>query len=322
MRNACNPSLIIKMFKNAAIAVKDWSLAMGILIFARTVPFLPLKASYACAEGLATIVESLLKKQMKRVFGNLEVAFGTQMSNQEKKGIAHRMIASMFKGIFECAYLTSRFRSKVDGIATIEGRHHLDEALSQGKGVIAFSAHFGSFFILGSFMSQENYPFHMVLNDPDNKSLSRLFSKMRVKMGQQWITTTPWREGQKKMLRCLRKNEIICLIADENKRYGGVEVDFFGHKTPTAVGPAVLSLRTGAVLVPLFIARQKDDTHKIIIEPALKFTLSGNQSEDIHTITSAFTKRIEFFVRKYPDQWLWTNRRWKGLSRGDKHYKV
>jgi KDO2-lipid IV(A) lauroyltransferase len=312
---------MIKLLKNTALALKDWAPAMGILIFARTVPFLPIKVSYTCAEGLATIVESFLKKQMKRIFGNLEVAFGTQISNQEKKKIAHKMVTDMFKGIFECAYLTSPFRSKIDGIATIEGRHHLDEALSQGKGVIAFSAHFGSFILLGSFMAQENYPFHMVLNNPDNKSLSRLFGKLRVEMGQQWITTTPWREGQKKMLRCLRKNEIICLIADENKRYGGVEVDFFGHKTPTAVGPAVLSLRTGAALVPLFIVRQKDNTHKIIIEPALECTLSGNQAEDIHTITSAFTKRIEFYVRKYPDQWLWTNRRWKGISRGDKHYR-
>ena len=312
---------MIKILKKAARAVKEWSAAMGILIFARTVPFLPLKISYACAEGLATIVKSLFKKKMKTVFGNLDVAFGTGLSNQEKNEIAHKMIAGMFKGVFECAYLTSPFRSKTDGIATIEGRHHLDKALSHGKGVIAFSAHFGSFFILGSFMVQENYPFHMVLNDLDNKSLSRLFSKLRVEMGQQWITTTPWREGQKQMLRCLRKNQIICLIADEYKRYGGVEVDFFGHKTPTAVGPAVLSLRTGAALVPLFIARQKDNTHKIIIEPALTCTLSGDQSIDIHTITSACTKRSEFYVRKYPDQWLWTNRRWKGLSRGDKHYK-
>ena len=123
------------------------------------------------------------------------------------------------------------------------------------------------------------------------------------------------------MLNCLRKNEIICFIADENKRRGGVEVDFFGHNTPTAVGPAVLSLRTGAALVPLFIVRQKDNTHKIIIEPALECNLSGNKSEDIHTLTSAFTKRIEFYIREYPDQWLWTNRRWKGLSRGDKHYQ-
>ena len=310
-----------KALKKTAQSVKDWSAALGVLFFVRIIPFLPLKLSYACASGLSTVAGFLLKKHMRTILGNLEVAFGTHMPDKEKRDIAHKMGTDMLKGVFECAYLTSRFRSKVDGIVTIEGRHHLDEALSGGKGVIAFSAHFGSFILLASFMTQENYPFYMLLNNPDNKPLARLFDKVRRESGQQWIATTPLKECQRKMLRCLRKNQIICLIADEYKRHGGVDVDFFGHKTPTAVGPAVLSLRTGAALVPLFIVRQKDNTHKIIIEPALKCNLSGNQSEDIHTITSAFTKRIEFYIRQYPDQWLWTNRRWKGLSRGDKHYQ-
>jgi KDO2-lipid IV(A) lauroyltransferase len=170
-------------------------------------------------------------------------------------------------------------------------------------------------------MVQENYPFYMVLKDPPSKPLARLFQKFRRSAGQQWITTTPWRECQKKIFHCLRNNEIICLIADEYKRRGGVEVDFFGYKTPTAVGPAVLSLRTGAALVPLFMVRQNDDTHKIIIEPALEFNLTGNQSEDIYQITSAFTQRIEWYIRRYPTQWLWLNRRWKRRSQGDKHHQ-
>ncbi len=312
---------MIQSLKKTARWVKDWSAALGILIPFRIIPFLPLKVSYASASWLSTAAGVLLKRHMRTTYGNLEVAFGTHLQDEEKRDIAHKMGTDMLKGIFECAYLASRFRSKVDGIATIEGKHHLDEALARGKGVIAFSAHFGSFILLGSFMRQENYPFYMLLNDPENKPLARIFDKVRIELGQKWISTTPFKACQKKMLSCLRKNQVICLIADEYKRHGGVEVDFFGHKTPTAVGPAVLSLRTGAALVPLFIVRQKDNTHKIIIEPALQCNLSGNQSEDIRTITSAFTKRIEFYIREYPDQWLWTNRRWKGLSRGDKHYQ-
>ena len=70
----------------------------------------------------------------------------------------------------------------------------------------------------------------------------------------------------------------------------------------------------------MFIVRQKDDTHKIIIEPALDFNLTGDQTEDIRHITSAFTERIEFYIKAYPAQWFWLNRRWKGISKGDKHY--
>jgi len=139
--------------------------------------------------------------------------------------------------------------------------------------------------------------------------------------GQKSISTQPWRECLKKMLNCLRNNQIICLITDENKRHGGVKVDFFGQNSPTAMGPAVFSLRTGAAIVPMFIIRQNDDTHKLIIEPPLEFNLTGNQAEDIRHITSTFTERIEWYIKTYPTQWFWLHRRWKGASSGDKHYR-
>jgi KDO2-lipid IV(A) lauroyltransferase len=307
--------------KNIRDGFTQWPEVLAVWMFQKIIPLFPLKASYALARGLATLSLPLLQKQRKTILGNMDVAFGQQMSTADKTDLARKMATDMFKGFFECFYLSSIFRSKVKDIAHIEGRHHLDEALARGKGVITLSAHFGNFIILGSIMLQEGYPFHMVLKDPPSKPLARLFQKFRRSAGQRWITTTPWRECQKKIFHCLRRNEIICLIADEYKRRGGVEVDFFGYKTPTAVGPAVLSLRTGAALVPLFMVRQKDDTHKIIIEPALEFTLTGNQAEDIYHITSAFTQRIEWYIRKYPSQWLWLNRRWKKLSLGDKHHQ-
>jgi KDO2-lipid IV(A) lauroyltransferase len=301
--------------------LKEWPEALAVWMFQKIIPLLPLTTSYAFARRLSELSVSLLQKQRKTIIGNMNVAFGNQMSDEEKMDAAKEMATNIFKPFFECFYLSSNFRSKVNGIASIEGRHHLDEALARGKGVITLSAHFGNFIILGSLMVQENYPFYMVLKDPPSKPLARLFQKFRRSAGQQWITTTPWRECQKKIFHCLRNNEIICLIADEYKRRGGVEVDFFGYKTPTPVGPAVLSLRTGAALVPLFMVRQNDDTHKIIIEPALEFNLTGNQSEDIYQITSAFTQRIEWYIRRYPSQWLWLNRRWKRRSQGDKHHQ-
>lgn len=300
--------------------LNERSQALFIWMLYKIIPFFPLKVSYALARRLSDLSLLLLRKQKRTIFGNLEVAFGNQMGEAQKREIAGAMATGMFKGFFECFYLASPFRDKVKDIGIIEGRHHLEEARARGRGVIVLSAHFGNFIILGSLMAQHSYPFYMVLKDPPGRPLADLFQKFRKSSGQQWITTTPWGECQKKILRCLRNNEIVCLIADEYKRHGGVEVDFFGHKTPTAVGPAVLSLRTGAAIVPLFMVRQHDDTHRIIIEPALTPALTGIQSEDIYRITAAFTRRIEWYVRRYPDQWLWLNRRWKKRSPGDKHY--
>jgi len=313
---------MVKVHKKIAELLRDWVGVIFIWAFYLLIPLLTLKVSYMIAHTLSKASLRFLKKQRNTILANLDVAFGNQMRVEEKIEIAREMVTNVFKGLFEGFYIASPFRKKVDGIVTLEGREHLDQALARGKGVIALSAHFGNFTMLGTVMVRENYPFYMVIRHPKSKPVARVFQMFRDLSGQKSISTQPWRECLKKMLNCLRNNQIICLITDENKRRGGVKVDFFGHNSPTAVGPAVFSLRTGAAIVPMFIVRQKDDTHKIIIEPPLEVNLTGNQAEDIRRITSTFTERIEWYIRTYPTQWFWLNRRWKRMSPRDKHYRA
>lgn len=294
---------------------------LAILLFYRFIPLLPLKTSYAIARTLSHASLKILTKQRNTILGNMDVAFGQTMNEEEKMVAAREAMTNMLKGYFETFYMASRFRKKIDDIVTIEGREHLDKALAHGKGAIALSAHFGNFTILGAVMARETYPFYTVIREPKSKQVAKIFATIRDLMNLKWIPAQPRGTCLKKMLNCLRHNQIVCLITDEHKRRGGVNVDFFGHNSPTAAGPAVLSLRTGAAIVPLFIIRQKDDTHKVIVEPALTFNPTGNQEEDIRRITSMFTERIEFYIKSYPTQWFWLNRRWKGLSKGDKHHR-
>ena len=312
---------MVKIHQKMLDILRGWLGVMAIWLCYLLIPLLPLKVSYAIACTLSHISLRFLKKQRNTILGNMDVAFGNKMNEEEKMAIASEMVTNVLKGLFEGFYISSLFRKKVDSIVTIEGREHLDQALARGKGVIALSAHFGNFTMLGTVMIKEHYPFHMVIRHPKSKPVAKAFQMFRDLSGQKTIATQPWRECLRKILSCLRNNEIICLITDENKRRGGVKVGFFGQDSPTAMGPAIFSLRTGAAIVPMFIIRQKDDTHKIIVEPPLEFNLTGNQAEDILHITSIFTERIEWYVRTYPTQWFWLNRRWKGLSHRDKHYR-
>lgn len=307
--------------KKTGDVLTDWLQTLAILFFYGFIPFLPLKTSYAIARTLSHASLKFLKKQRNTILGNMDVAFGTKMSEDEKMVVAREAVTNMLKSYFETFYMASRFRKKIDDTVSLEGREHLGQALARGKGAIALSAHFGNFTILGAVMAREKYPFYTVIKEPKRKHVAKLFGKIRDLMGHKWIPAQPRGVCLKNMLTCLRNNQIVCLITDEHKRRGGVNVDFFGHNSPTAAGPAVLSLRTGAAIVPVFIIRQKDDTHKVIIESALKFNPTGNQEEDIRRVTRMFTERIEFYIKSYPNQWFWLNRRWKGLSKGDKHYR-
>jgi KDO2-lipid IV(A) lauroyltransferase len=307
--------------ENKRSSMSDRAQAVLIRMLYRLIPRLPLRASRFLSRALSSLLVRLLPRQRKAVLGNLDVAFGGAMDRAAKRAVAVAMADNMIKSFFECLYLASPFREKVKGMSAIRGAEHLDRALARGRGIIAVSAHFGNFINLGSFMVRAGYPFHMVLRDPANEPIARLFQLFRREAGQQWISTTPAAQCQREILRRLRGNEIICIIADEYRRHGGVRVDFFGHPVPTATGPALLSLRTGAVLLPLFVVRQPDDTHTVMIDPPLDYAPTGDRDADVSALTALFTGRIEHYIRSYPAQWWWLNRRWKGISRGDKHYR-
>jgi KDO2-lipid IV(A) lauroyltransferase len=194
---------------------------------------------------------------------------------------------------------------------SVQGTENLDNALSCGKGVMAVSAHLGNFSLVGVKMLRAGYPFAMLVKESKYTGVASAFRAIQKEQGGHYIYTEPWSKALRHIMSGLRNNEIVCLLADENKKHSETVVEFFGHPAPTAEGPAVLSLRTGALVVPIFIVRHTDSSHTIFVEPHLTPLLTGNRAEDIFTITTAYTNVIEHYVRKYPDQWFWVNRRWK-----------
>ena len=57
--------------------------------------------------------------------------------------------------------------------------------------------------------------------------------------------------------------------------------------------------------------RQPDDSHRVIVEPPLVLEQSGNKRQDLIANTQKFTKVIESYIRRYPEQWIWMHERWK-----------
>jgi KDO2-lipid IV(A) lauroyltransferase len=92
--------------------------------------------------------------------------------------------------------------------------------------------------------------------------------------------------------------------------YEGVFTPFMGNWACTNKGLALMAVRTGAPVVPIFSFREEDGRHRITFEKEIPL-VKGDRTTEVEENTILFTQVIERFVRKHPDQWFWFHRRWK-----------
>lgn len=264
------------------------------------------------AVGLLFVV-----RQKRIARESLRIAFGQEKSSQEIDAIFKECFANLGKGMIELIYFMAHPEMIAQNVS-IEGKHHLDAAFAQGKGVVAVSAHFGNFPLMLLSLAQQGYGTNAIIRQTRDEKIEKYFQNLRTSLGLTTIYSHPRQECVAKSIKALRNNELVFIPLDQNFGTGaGVFVDFFGQKAATATGPVVFALRTGSPIVPMFIVRQKDDTHKIIVDAPLMLEKRDDEKEMITHNVARITQVIERYIRRYPQEWGWMHRRWKSRPTGE-----
>lgn len=282
----------------------------GLLFCTVVLKFFPEAWLYGFANQVANVAYFIVRKQRNIAIESLTAAFGKEKTEQEINKIAKDCFIFMARAAVELMFLMDRphlIKKKVQ----IVGRNYLEDALAKGKGVILVSAHFGNFPLMLARLGIEGYKTAGIMRFMRDEQVEKIFMRKRTRLGIKTIYSQPRKECVEKSIRSLRDNELLFIPLDQNFGTGGVFVNFFGRKAATATGPVVLARRTKAEILPCFIVRQKDNTHKIIFEPPLKLEKGKDNQESIAINVQKLTDIIELYIRRYPAEWGWIHRRWK-----------
>jgi KDO2-lipid IV(A) lauroyltransferase len=251
----------------------------------------------------------LIKRYRQRVLSNLSLAFAGEKDVKEMTKLAKEVFFNFTLTPLETIYTAAvpLFMKRIE----ITGREYLDAALAKGNGVIALGSHMGAFTILGLRLAMEGYPFNIITNVGNFPKIWKRLEYYQRRLGQRPFPPKPATASIKKSLNCLRRNEILYLIADEQQIIGGIPVPFFGRTAYTPPGPAIFSLRTGAPILPMFVVRERGTPKTLFIEHPIEIERTFDERKDTELLTAKLTKAIEHSIRQYPEQWPWLNRRWK-----------
>jgi phosphatidylinositol dimannoside acyltransferase len=173
----------------------------------------------------------------------------------------------------------------------------LRDAYAAGRGVICALPHLANYDHAGAWAGRTGMPVSTVAERLRPESLFDRFIAYRKKLGMEVLPLTGGDQDVTGVLAArLEAGGFVCLVADRDLSERGVPVTFFGRPSRMPAGPAALSLRTGAPLIPATL--HYDGPHLVItfhdaIDP------DGGTDAMTQRCADAFAKGIA----AHPEDW-------------------
>jgi len=268
------------------------------------------------ARALGSLFYRVVRRHRETALGNLRMAFGDEWDEAKIQQVARAAFQHFAMIAFEVVWMPRLVRrSTCRRYVGTEECAILLGAMSAPRPLIILTGHLGNWELMGYTVTLLGHRLHSIARPLDNWLLDRYLVNQREAQGQRII---PRKGALRQLIRAGRENANIAFLVDQNERRGGVFVDFFGRPASTVRSVAALALRMRArILVAFGIREGTGFRYRLVEAGEISAEPTGDREADIYRITNDFTKRIEEFVRRYPDQWLWFHRRWKTRPPGE-----
>ncbi len=185
-----------------------------------------------------------------------------------------------------------------------EGLAALEAAKQNGQPAIIVSGHFANYDVVRGRLVKSGFRVGGLYQRMRNPYFHDYYLASISKMGLPLFERG--RPGLKDMLSFLKGGGVLALLNDQHMGHGPI-LDFMGKPAKTALSAAEMALKYNAILMPVYSVRQRDLSYKIYMEAPIPHTTAEDMTQKLN---DSLSDRI----RENPEQWLWSHRRWKGVS--------
>lgn len=271
---------------------------------------LTMRAADRMGKWLGRLSHALLTSRRRIARDNLAQAFAGRYSDKELDDLTRRVFENFARTTVEIARFGIFDKEKLLQIS------HGDPSvwkrvLKEGKGGVVVSSHMGNWELIPAWIASHGLEVHVLAGRQHNEKFNRRLINLRRKMGV-GIIEIP--QEIRRVFKVLKSGGFVALLSDQHATSGAVVLDFFGRPAATPQGPALFSIRTKSPIIPLVCLRRAYDDHVLMTGDPIYPPSTGNEEDDIRTLTESYTSFFEQQIRENPDQWLWTHRRWKAAN--------
>ncbi|MBI5540485.1 MAG: lysophospholipid acyltransferase family protein [Bacteroidia bacterium] len=273
-----------------------------VLVFAIT-PFFVL---YLFSSFLAFLIGSVFKYRYKVIYQNLSNSF-QGLTEKEKKKIIKKVYLNISDLAVESIKSFTMSKKQIKQRLVVLNPEFLDLLYKSNRGVIGVTGHYANWewAALASSMYLKHSPvgFYKPLS---NKHIDQYMKRNRGRNGMHlcsiYVTAISF-ESYK------NKPAFFAMVGDQspsnaNKAYW---LDFLNQKTACLHGPENYAKLYNLPVVFLDIQRIKRGHYTVELSKITDEPLNEKNGE----ITRVYMQKLEAVIRKKPEDWLWSHRRWK-----------
>jgi Kdo2-lipid IVA lauroyltransferase/acyltransferase len=277
------------------------------LPFIYLIAILPFPLLYFFSNGVYILLYYLLRHRRKVVRQNLTRSFPekplTEIREIEKR--FYRYFCDLFLETFKTLTISKKnmvmhctFEPETLGI--------FERLAQENQSFMVVMGHFGNWEWGGNtFSICCKHQLYVIYHPLSNKYFNGLVYRMRTRFGTKLI---PMKDTLRDMLRNRKDLTATAFIADQaplpDRAYW---LEFMNQDTPVFLGIEKIALKIRYPIVYISIRRVKRGYYKVFAE---KIELPLELQKD-GTITELHTRKLESDIRRQPENWLWTHRRWK-----------
>jgi KDO2-lipid IV(A) lauroyltransferase len=194
----------------------------------------------------------------------------------------------------------------------VVGEDLLRDAHAEGRGVIMMTPHLGAWELCCPFLSLR-YPFTCIYRPPNVLEMDAVYTRARERFGAKLVPADA--TGVRALHRAIHDGGLGGILPDQDPGRGsGIFVPFFGVPANTSVLVARLAAKVRAPVVFVWAERlPRGAGFRIHLERAS----SDVSDPDVELATRALNRDVERLVRRLPEQYLWSYKRFRYRPPGE-----
>jgi len=232
------------------------------------------------------------------VRANMAQALGLPADDPRVSRAARRAFQNFGRYLAEVMRLPALDPAEARRRVTFHGWEDLAAAQgTEGKGLLICAVHVGAMDLLAPAMLVEGERISVVGDDTTYGRLYDHLAAVRAAFGVQVIG---WR-NLRRLYKVLQGGGNLALLCDGAYRPGDVPVELLGAATTFPAGPAVISARTGAAILPIGARRTEDDRLEAWGYPVIR--ASSTDPAEVYRATQALADALGQVIAGDPGQW-------------------